>query len=100
MLPDNNYFSEIINLITNATQMKLLIYYLLIILPIPLLIMMRQLDLDYTFIIGILVYAGIYRPIINANRLIEMGIISKEEKYKLFIPFNSRKYMYYLYFMG
>lgn len=78
--------------------MKLLYYYLQIILPIPLLLIFFQLDLYWTCIISTLIYSLIYRPLINALRLMEMGAIEKGEAIKLFIPFYSAKYFYELHF--
>lgn len=78
--------------------MKLLYYYLQIILPIPLLLIFVQLDLYWTFIVSTLLYAFIYRPLINTWRLLDMGVIRKEEALKLFIPLYSTKYFYELHF--
>jgi hypothetical protein len=78
--------------------MRLLSYYLQIILPIPLLLIFLQLELNWAFGVGVLLYAGIYRPFITGYRLLDMGLIRREEFHKLFIPFYSTKYFYDLHF--
>jgi len=49
------------------------------------------------FGISILIYALIYRPIIDGLRLVSKKIITKRESWKLFIPFRHVKWMKELY---
>ncbi len=49
------------------------------------------------FVIAILIYALIYRPIIDGLRLISKQVITKRQFWKLFIPFWHAKWMKELY---
>lgn len=78
--------------------MKLLSYYVQIILPLPIFLVLYQMNLKNAFVITLLCYALIYRPLINAYRLISIGSIEKKDFMKAFIPFYSTKYFYDLFF--
>jgi len=78
--------------------MKLLFYYMKVLLPALLFIALYQMDFKIVFIISILIYALIYRPFVDGYRLISLGLIQKENFYKLFIPFYRSKYFYELHF--
>ncbi|SEA48110.1 hypothetical protein [Pedobacter hartonius] len=78
--------------------MRLLYYYLQIILPIPLLLIFLQLGLTWVFGAGLLLYVCIYRPFITGYRLLAMGLIRREDFSKLFIPLYSTRYFYDLHF--
>lgn len=78
--------------------MKLLFFYMKVLLPVLLFIALYQMDLKETFIISLLIYALIYRPFIDGSRLLYLGLVQREDFYKLFIPFYSSKYFYELYF--
>jgi len=89
------------DIITNYFLMKnLLVYYLSI--TIPLLVIFLLLKFQYinsmTFAILMVLWALIYRPITDGIRLIEKGIIQKNEIWKLFIPFWRNNWFRELYF--
>ena len=79
--------------------MKLISYYLQIILP--LVILFWFIKVPEIFVIGILFYGLIYRPLIDGIRLIQIGSMEKRERGRLFIPFYRNyafKYFRDLYF--
>ena len=78
---------------------NLFTYYLVsIILPIPLLAYMLYEGSNPLFAIAVLVYAFLYRPLVDGIRLRSLGAVDKKEIVKLFIPFWSMKYFKKLYF--
>jgi len=81
--------------------MKLISYYLQIILPLVILFWAATLNYSAVFAIGALFYALIYRPLVDGNRLLQLGLVERKEWWKLFIPFYLNihvKYFYELYF--
>lgn len=76
----------------------LIIYYFLIILPVPVFIIMYKMEFYWSFIALLLFYALIYRPIIDGLRLKRKGIIEKKEFWKCFIPSWRFKYSKELYY--
>ena len=77
---------------------KLLLFYFLIIIPIPVIYAVYKIEVPVLALILILLYVLIYRPIIHGLRLQELGIIDKKEFWFLFSPFYSVKYFTNLYF--
>ncbi|QNK61769.1 hypothetical protein H7F33_14560 [Pedobacter sp. PAMC26386] len=78
--------------------MRILAYYLQILVPLPILYWLAVSCPASFFVIGLLAYALIYRPFVDGYRLLYMGSIEKSSFVKLFIPFYSTKYFYDLYF--
>lgn len=78
--------------------MKLLIYYLQILLPVALVVYLYESELYESALIAILVYALIYRPLVDGHRLIRLGQLPKKDRWKMFIPFYGSKYFGALYF--
>lgn len=76
---------------------ELIIYYVKIIIPLPLIVLPLQAGLFWLFI-G---YFGIYwlgfRTYVDGNRLIQKGIISKNKRWKLLLPGLRMKYFKELY---
>jgi hypothetical protein len=67
---------------------NLYIYLLSIVIPLVLLLILGMNVLEPTsFVILILVYIVIYRPIIDGLRLNSITNIGSSEKWKLYIPF-------------
>lgn len=77
---------------------KLLSFYLLILLPVPVIIALYRLNAPVFCLLCIVAYVFIYRPIIAGLRLKELGIIENPVIWKLFIPFYSIKYFHVLFF--
>ena len=77
---------------------NILIYYLAILLPIPLLIWISRTDNSGWFTILLLVYALPYRTLIDGMRLISKRIIKWSEIWKLLIPGQRLEYTRDLYF--
>lgn len=75
---------------------NLFLYYLLILLPIPLLVVLLLED-TMTFFIGLLVYF-FYRGIVDGFRLYKLGKIAKKDIWKTNIAFYQFKYFETLYF--
>ena len=78
---------------------SLITYYLLaIILPVLLLALLIQNGYKNTFVITLLFFALIYRPLLDGNRLIKKGVIKKNEIWKLFVFYGHIKWFRKLYF--
>jgi hypothetical protein len=76
---------------------NLLIYYFSILLPLPLLVWSAFND-TLLFIFLLISYI-IYRRFTDSKRLIEKGLLSKKDAWKVFvIPFYSTYYFKELYF--
>ena len=78
---------------------NLIIYYFTILIPLPILVWLAFSNKTNSFVILLLFYALVYRPIIDGYRLIEKGVISKKGFWELFIPFWSIKWFKELYFL-
>lgn len=77
---------------------KLLKYYILILSPFPLIMIYFFKGGDaVVFLIFLLLYY-VYRVVIDGQRLIEKKILTKNEVYKLLIPFYRSRYFRQLYF--
>jgi hypothetical protein len=76
---------------------NILIYYLSILLPIPLILWAVNYN-SILFTILLLLYSTIYRGFTDGQRLLEKRIIVRSEFWKSFIPFWSSKYFRQLYF--
>ena len=76
---------------------NLFIYYFSILLPLPLLILSSF--NDSILFVSLLVLYIIYRSFIDSKRLLDKGILKKNEIWKMFIiPFYSFNYFRELYF--
>lgn len=82
----------------SAPMKKLLSFYFLILLPIPVICAVYKIGAPIFCLILIILYVIIYRPVIHGLRLRELGLISNKEFWLLFIPFYSTKYFHNLYF--
>lgn len=77
---------------------NIFIYYLVIILPIPLLIWLAESDNTGWFAIGTLIYALPYRTLIDGMRLTGKNLMRWNEIWKLLIPGKRLDYTQALYF--
>jgi hypothetical protein len=75
---------------------NLLVYYLAIILPLPLIIWSASYS-SSLFVILLFSYV-IYRSFVDGQRLIRKGIINKNDLWKSFIPFWGMRFFKELYF--
>ena len=79
--------------------MKLLYYYLQILSPVALMVYFYECERYERALITILLYAFIYRPLIDSHRLISLGQMPKKDRWKMFIPFyGCNRYFGALYF--
>ena len=77
---------------------NIFIYYLAFMIgPSILMYYLLSNENNVGFVIAILIYALIYRPIIDGLRLISKQVITKRQSWKLFIPFWHIKWMKDLY---
>jgi uncharacterized membrane protein len=76
--------------------MKLLGYYLAFLFPLPLLYLVAKQMNALTFV-TFLVFYIIFKSILDFNKLIEKGLIKKNEYWKSIIPFFKVKYFKELY---
>jgi hypothetical protein len=78
--------------------MKLLSYYLQIVLPIPLMVWLAKLD-AYLFVAGLFFYVLVYRTLVDYFRLVDLGIFTKKTDFwKLLVPLYRIKVFHELYF--
>jgi hypothetical protein len=77
---------------------NLIVYYLAIVLPIPLLIWISMSNNPILFTILILIYAIPYRTLIDGIRLVNKGLIKWDKIWKLLIPGQRLEYTKDLYF--
>jgi hypothetical protein len=80
--------------------MKLLTYYLVILLPIPSLYWAAKFTSPLIFVAALLFYSLLYRPLVDGFRLMDLGLLSKAERWKVFFasPYYHLKYFRQLYF--
>ena len=76
---------------------NLFYYYLAILLPFPFLIWAVVEKKNILFSVLIIVYF-LYRGVVDANRLISLGIMEKKDFFKIYIPLWQLKYFKSLYF--
>lgn len=76
---------------------NLLLYYLQIFMPIPLMYWSARNE-DSSLFLSLLGFYYIYRIFTDYNRLNKKGIIKKYEIFKFIMPFWSIKYFNELYF--
>jgi len=68
-------------------------FWLLVILPLLGLLQALKYDDDYTFFFGLIIYAIVYRPILNIMRLLALKKICRKDIWKFYIiPFYELKY--------
>lgn len=77
--------------------MKLFFYYILVLLPLPLIIWFSKVNRDM-FVFMLFFYALLYRPILDALKLLSNKTIKSNMIWKVFIPFWRLKYYRKLYF--
>ena len=63
------------------------------IIPFLGILIIRNLLGAYWFVTSLLIYAIIYRPILNIVRLRQLKLIEEKDFWKSFIPFHDAKYI-------
>lgn len=63
---------------------NILFFYSMIIAPIILLLVLLMLDFTITFVIGLVLYLMVYRPLTAGFRLKNFGKFKREDFYKKF----------------
>lgn len=74
---------------------SLLSFGVQILIPIPFLYLIAEDDYAWAFLVLLLIYCLIYRPIIDAYRLYSKGIISREDLTKSFYKAPVWRYQYF-----
>lgn len=78
---------------------NLLVYYFAILLPIPIMVWSAFSNHAQLFTFLLLFYAFVYRGFTDSIRLVEKGLIKKNEAWKIFVnPFFRRNFFKQLYF--
>lgn len=79
---------------------KIFLFYLLLIIPLGCLILSAKYDYinSGTFVLLLIIYLFIYRPLICGIRLVQNKKIGKQDFWKNFIPFWNDKYWSFLFF--
>jgi len=77
--------------------MNLILYYILVFSPLFGTVYLRDNLTPYEFVLILAVYVFLYRPVIDAIKLIKQGRITKNEMYKTFLPLSNLKYFKDLY---
>ena len=83
--------------------MKLVSYYLQIILPLPVIYLSNQMfHRPDIFVLLLLGYALLYRGLTDGFRLQRLGLMKRNELWKIFIPFSTFRLRYFheLYFVN
>lgn len=74
---------------------KIIVYYLAILLPIPLLISASGSSKMFVVLLFFYIF---YRGFVDGQRLIEKGVLKSNQIWKAFIPFWCSRYFRELYF--
>ena len=74
------------------------VYYLTILLPIPILIWISNTGDSKWFAILLLIYAIPYRTIVDGLRLVNKKVLKWNEIWKLWVPWKFRELIKELYF--
>jgi len=80
--------------------MKLLAYYIVILLPFPFLYWCATSTTSNIFFISASMYVLLYRPFVDGFRLVDLGLLKKSESWKMFYasPYYQLKYFKEIYF--
>lgn len=89
---------ELIINIKSKNMKSLMAFYLKALIPLPALYIPAEMGIDWLFVAYLLLYLFVFRTILDGNRLVEKGVISKAERWKLIIPFWRYQYFEELYF--
>ncbi|MEI6277650.1 MAG: hypothetical protein WCP08_16750 [Prolixibacteraceae bacterium] len=76
----------------------IVVYYLAILLPIPLLIWISQTGNSTWFAVLLLIYAIPYRTFTDGFRLVDKNLMKWNEIWKLWLPWKYRELLIELYF--
>jgi hypothetical protein len=75
---------------------QIIFYYLTILAPIPLLVWLVDFDKGL-FMVFLLIYAIIYRPLTDGYRLLTKGVINRKKLWIMFTGYGNIKYFKELY---
>jgi hypothetical protein len=67
-------------------------FWLLVIFPLAGLFVVHKAYGGNAFVYGLIIYAIVYRPILNIIRLLGLKKITRKDIWKFFIPFYEVKY--------
>jgi hypothetical protein len=70
-----------------------IVFWIMVPIPLGILVMLTPLYGPFWFTAGLLVYAMIYRPILNIFRLLKLKVIEEKDAWKMFIPFYDTRYL-------
>lgn len=76
---------------------KISVFYLAISLPLLAIILLYQVIGSVWFSILLIIYAAIYRPIVDGLRLRELNGIEDKDFWKMFIPFWEARFFKKIY---
>lgn len=69
-----------------------IVFWLLVIVPLAGLFLALEWYGKSAFFFGLIIYAIVYRPVLNIVRLLQLKKISRKDIWKFFIPFYDIKY--------
>lgn len=69
-----------------------IVFWLMVIVPFAGLYLAHELYGGNVFVIGLMIYAIVYRPVLNIVRLLQLKKISRKDIWKFYIPFYDIKY--------
>ncbi len=75
---------------------NLAVYYLEVLFPFIIILILFKSDYSFVAVISLLIYAALYRPLIDYQRLKSKGVVN-ESFWKLYIPLFRIKYFKQLY---
>lgn len=76
----------------------IVLFWLAAIIPFVAIFLIGKVYGSYWFVTCLLIYALIYRPILNIMRLLRLKVIEQKDSWKFFIPFYQSKYLKALWF--
>ena len=69
------------------------LFWLLAIIPMVGIIIISGFYGSFWFVVFLMVYVLIYRPVLHIIRLLKLGKIEEKDAWKFFIPFYGAKYI-------
>ena len=67
-------------------------FWLLCLIPFCCVFLLGQYFGPTWFVVSLMFYAAVYRPLLAIYRLLQLGLIEKKDAWKLFIPFYHTSY--------
>jgi len=75
-----------------------MLYWFFVLVPIAMIILAYYELQNNCWVIFLLVYVIVYRPLLDGMRLVKLNLINKSEVWKLLIPFYRIRFFKQLYF--